>query len=739
MINSKEKLKKLKINDKVIKEIVKNAALKEKLINLIDKLDIDQIDKKAGNLIYDIGSSSKIKDEHKERLGRYVLEGKIVSKIQILEYLNYMKEEVDFDFQDAKLGSFEESIGVGVNYTEEEINDFVENFVDENIDKISVNPFDKTLMNSLRSEMKFACQKTLIKLYNEHTKKYKGKKSKKKEKKKKQAHVEGVAMDDDQADELVRSYKIKKLIARDMMESLNSKKHIEAHRERTKGLIITRFPPEPNGYLHIGHCKAMRFNFKVAQDHGGYTNLRFDDTNPEKESLEFIDKIIEGVRWMGYTPKQILYASDYFPQIYNYAVELIKKGKAFVCHLNQEDGKALREDRKPSPYRDRPIEENIREFELMKAGFYEEGDCVLRAKIDYKHPNPTMRDPVIYRIMYVAHPHIGDKWCIYPLYDFVHSISDSIEDITHSLCTLEFEIRRDIYYWSLNELDLYKPYVWEYSRLNLSNNVLSKRKLIKMVQGKIVDGWDDPRLLTLDGMKRRGYPAEAINYFCDLISVTRRGNSNVLNFQLFEYYMRKNLNPISSHAFCVFDPIEVVIKNLSEEMVLSPDNFKYKLNVSNSVYVDRNDVKQEDDPKFYGMAPNKIVRLRFGPFLKVLSVGPNQVVAEIVEVADFKKIKGNLHWVDVNNALTCEVREYSVPFKTKFPGKDTGNFLDDFDHDSKQIYQNAKISRNILESLSVEDKLQFERKGYYSLDYDTDLKIKKLVFNQIVSLKKKKI
>ncbi len=298
--------------------------------------------------------------------------------------------------------------------------------------------------------------------------------------------------------------KLFSLIARDMKSSLNPPEILKKHLEFTGGKVLTRFPPEPNGYLHIGHAKAMRFSFLSAKNNGGNCYLRYDDTNPEKETQEFIVNIEENVRWLGYEPWKITYASEYFEDLYNLAVELIKRGKAYVCDQSKEELADYRKKKMDSPYRNRPAEENLKLFEMMRQGRFEEKQCCLRMKIDNKHPNPCMRDPVAYRIKYAPHPHVGNKWCIYPTYDYTHCLNDSLENITHSLCTLEFEIRRDSYYWLLEALDLYRPFVWEYSRLNLTKNVLSKRKLTQLVNEKKVNGWDDPRLLTVNGLRRRG-------------------------------------------------------------------------------------------------------------------------------------------------------------------------------------------------------------------------------------------
>ena len=446
---------------------------------------------------------------------------------------------------------------------------------------------------------------------------------------------------------------------------------------------------------------------------------------------------------MGYTPKHITFASDNFDKIYQVALRLIKEGKAFVCKLPKEEAKRLREAKEPSPYRSAAPEANLAEFLKMKAGFYAEGEACLRAKIDFANPNTTLRDPVLYRIKYAPHPHIGDKWCIYPLYDFVHSLCDSFEDITHSLCTLEFEGRRDLYYWSLNELNLYKPYVWEYSRLNISYNVVSKRKLLRLINLKLVDGWDDPRLFTIVGIRRRGYPPEAINNFCDLISVSRRGNDNVIQYSVLEHCIRQYLFEHAPYTFAVLEPVELELTNLTEKLPVQHTEFGYPFSCGPVNYVEKADVRLVDGKDFYGIAPGKVVRLKFGPFVRITEVredgqGGFRVKGEVVadgEVANYKKVKGVLHFIEKSEALDCEVRVYDRLFTTEFPGDATGDFLDDYNKDSKKIIKNAKINKGLLSQLKPDSRFQFERLGYFFLDPDSRLETKSLVFNKIVSLK----
>jgi glutaminyl-tRNA synthetase len=412
------------------------------------------------------------------------------------------------------------------------------------------------------------------------------------------------------------------IIGRDIEAARNSEDVLKKHRAATGGKIMTRFPPEPNGYLHIGHAKAMRFNFTFAKENGGMTYLRYDDTNPVKENQEFIDNIRNCVEWLGYKPFKITFASDYFQELYDLACELIKRGKAYVDHCSKPEIKEQRNKMIESPYRNRSVEENLKLFNSMRQGRFAENECCLRMKIDMTHVNPNMRDPVAYRIRYVPHPHAGDKWCIYPTYDYTHCINDSLENITHSLCTLEFENRRESYYWLLEALDLYKPMVWEYSRLNLTYTVLSKRKLEKLVGERVVTDWEDPRMPTVLGLRRRGYTPSMINDFAAEIGVSRKGNDNVTSIRLLEHYARKELDVIAPRTFGVQDPVLLEIVNFDEvankdfEAPLFPaDKTKgtqiYKL--SRRVFIDEEDFSVESKKGFFGLTPEQPVCLKYGP------------------------------------------------------------------------------------------------------------------------------
>lgn len=752
-----EFLKGLSLDEKAIADVLKNSKLTLMLVDIGQALKITKLEKKQGNLFYALVSNgiSFMSKEYFLLIGRYIADGKIASNAQLDEAIAFYKENPHADTKDAALVKrFEERSGIGVSYTKEQTEEYVKRFVKENEREIAKKPKQPALLQKLKDGLKFADFKLLMSIYDAESKNVDPALAKEEpakapeatDKKKPAAEQEDAETAQKKAEEeekaLLIKYKTDKFLARDLGWSLNDPEVLLKHKQRTNDKVITRFPPEPNGYLHIGHCKAVRFSFKVAQDYDGYTYLRYDDTNPESESQEYIDTIRESVEWLGYKPRYITYASDNFQKIYEVAIQLIKLGKAYVCKLSKEDAKKHREEGLPSPYRDTAPEVNLKEFQLMKAGFYAEKEVCLRAKIDYLNPNPTLRDPTIYRIKYTPHPHLGNKWCIYPLYDFVHSLCDSFEDITHSLCTLEFEGRRELYYWSLNQLNMYKPFVWEYSRLNITNNVLSKRKVLDLLKRKLVDGWDDPRLFTVVGMRRRGYPAEAINNFCDLISVTRRGNDNVVQFNVLEHCIRQYLLEHAPKTFAVIEPALLEITN-AVSSPLDKSALCHQISIGKQVYVEKNDVKLADNKDFYGIAPGKIVRLKYGPFVKINTVeedgkGSFLVKGEVIpqeSIENIKKVKGVLHFVEKDHSVNCEIREYDKLFNAEFPGDKTGSIIDDFNHNSKRVFRNSKIWKDFAAKLTKDGKYQFERLGFFSVDYDSDLEAKRYVFNKTVSLK----
>ncbi|RKY80821.1 glutamine--tRNA ligase, partial [candidate division KSB1 bacterium] len=449
------------------------------------------------------------------------------------------------------------------------------------------------------------------------------------------------------------------------------------------GRVHTRFPPEPNGYLHIGHAKSICLNFGLAAEYGGWCNLRFDDTNPSKEEIEYVNSIIEDVRWLGFDwGDRLFYTSDYFEQLYQYAVQLIKKGKAYVCDLSPEQIKEYRgtltEPGKESPYRNRSVEENLDLFQRMRAGEFEDGSRVLRAKIDMASGNLNMRDPVIYRILHATHHRTGDKWCIYPMYDFAHCLSDSIEGITHSICTLEFEDHRPLYDWFLDELNVHHPRQIEFARLNLSYTVLSKRKLLELVEGGYVTGWDDPRMPTISGLRRRGYTPESIRNFCERIGVAKR--DSIVDIALLEHSIREDLNKRAPRVMGVLHPLKVIIDNYPEDQVEEleainnpedPTMGTRKVPFSRILYIERDDFRENPPKKFFRLAPGREVRLRYAYYITCVGVVKDENTGEVVELhctydpetrggwaPDGRKVKGTLHWVSAPHALEAEVRLY---------------------------------------------------------------------------------
>ena len=534
-------------------------------------------------------------------------------------------------------------------------------------------------------------------------------------------------------------------------EDLRSGKH--------KGRVHTRFPPEPNGYLHIGHAKSICLNFGLAQEYGGKCNLRFDDTNPTKEEMEYVESIMADVKWLGFDwEDRLFFASDYFGQLYDYAVQLIKAGKAYVDDLSSDE---IREYRgtltrpgKNSPYRDRPVEENLDLFRRMRDGEFPDGSRVLRAKIDMSSPNINLRDPVMYRILHATHHRTGDKWCIYPMYDWAHGQSDSIEGITHSLCTLEFESHRPLYDWFVEELGIYAPQQIEFARLSLNYTVMSKRKLLKLVRDKHVSGWDDPRMPTLSGLRRRGYTPEAIRNFSEMIGLAK-ANSTVDIAQL-EYAVREDLNKRALRMMAVLNPLKLVIENYPEdkveelEAVNNPEDESAGTRMvpfSRELYIDREDFEEHPPKKYFRLAPGKEVRLKHAYYVICTRV-IKDAAGNITEVhcthdpatrggwsQDGRKVKGTVQWVSARHAVNAEVRLYDHLFTRANPddNKDGGDFLDYLNPDSLQVIKEAKMEP-ALAAAKTGDLYQFLRIGYFVPD-SADSRPDHLVFNRTVSLK----
>ena len=524
---------------------------------------------------------------------------------------------------------------------------------------------------------------------------------------------------------------------------------------RFGGEVITRFPPEPNGYLHIGHAKSMCLNFGLADKYGGRCHMRFDDTNPAKEEEEFVESILEDVRWLGWDWGEHLYfASDYFDELHDYAIDLIKKGKAYVDDLDQEQIRKYRgtltEPGVESPFRDRSIDDNLALFRGMKEGEFEEGTKVLRAKIDMASGNINMRDPVLFRILKTPHHRTGEQWVIYPMYDFTHGQSDSIEGVTHSICTMEYEDHRPLYDWFLDALDVYHPQQIEFARLNLSNTVLSKRKLIQLVREGHVGGWDDPRMPTLAGLRRRGYTPESIRNFCEQVGVAKR--QNVIDIAMLEHAVRDDLNRRAPRALAVLRPLKVVIENYPEGKVENldainnpedPDAGTRKLPFSRELYIERDDFMEDPPRKFFRLGPGREVRLRYGYFITCTDVIKDDA-GEVIELRctydpetrggqapDGRRVRGTIHWVSAEHAVGAEVRLYDHLFTSERPDDDD-DFMTTLNPDSLEVVPNAKVEPSLADVVPGE-KFQFERLGYFAVDPDS--RPGALVFNRTVTLR----
>ncbi|HEY6625672.1 MAG TPA: glutamine--tRNA ligase/YqeY domain fusion protein [Ignavibacteriaceae bacterium] len=533
-------------------------------------------------------------------------------------------------------------------------------------------------------------------------------------------------------------------------EDLKTGKHTKIH---------TRFPPEPNGYLHIGHAKSICLNFGLAIDYNGLCNLRFDDTNPTKEEQEYVDSIKEDIKWLGFDwQNREYYASDYFDQLYEYAIKLIKKGKAYVDSLNADQIREYRgtptEAGKESPYRNRSAEENFQMFEEMKNGKYKEGELVLRAKIDMASPNLNMRDPVMYRILHKSHHRTGNKWCIYPMYDWAHGQSDSIERITHSLCTLEFENHRPLYDWFVQELEIYPPRQIEFARLNLSYTIMSKRKLLSLVEGKYVDGWDDPRMPTISGLRRRGYTPESIRNFSERVGMAKR--ENTIDVSLLEFSVREDLNLKAKRVMAVLNPLKVVITNYPDEQteeleaVNNPEDHSMgtrTLPFSKEIFIDKDDFREVPPPKFHRLSLGKEVRLRYAYIISCDEVIKDKISGEVIELrctyfpdtksgsgTSSKKAKGTIHWVSAQHAFEAEVRLYDRLFSVEDPeGEEGKEFTEFLNPSSLEILNNCKLEPSLKNALAGE-KFQFERTGYFCVDTKYS-KENSPVFNRIVTLR----
>ena len=528
------------------------------------------------------------------------------------------------------------------------------------------------------------------------------------------------------------------------------------------GRVVTRFPPEPNGYLHIGHAKSICLNFGIAaENEGGVCHLRFDDTNPSREDVEYVDSIMEDVRWLGWDwGDNLFYASDYFEQIFEYAVQLIKDGKAYVCDLTAQEMREYRgtliDPGKDSPYRERSIEENMDLFQQMRDGEFEDGSKTLRAKIDMASPNVNLRDPVMYRILRAEHHRTGSQWCIYPSYDFAHGQSDSIERITHSVCTLEFEDHRPLYDWFLDSLNVYHPQQIEFARLSLSYTMLSKRRLLELVEKGLVSGWNDPRMPTISGLRRRGYTPRSIRNFCDRIGVAKRDST--VELAMLEHTLREDLNQTSPRVMAVLHPLRVVIDNYPEgqsqefEAVNNPEDPSMgsrKVPFSKVIYVEQDDFREDPPRRFYRLSPGREVRLRYACYITCTDVVKDEKTGEVVELhctydpeslggssPDGRRVQATLHWVSEAHAVEAEVRLYEHLFTSDDPGRDELDGDDDsngLNPDSLTVLASCKLEPS-LAGATPGNRYQFERQGYFCVD-SVDSTDEKLVFNRTVSLR----
>ena len=539
--------------------------------------------------------------------------------------------------------------------------------------------------------------------------------------------------------------------------------HDDLGTDKYGGRVHTRFPPEPNGYLHIGHAKSICLNFGLAADYKGLCNLRFDDTNPIKEEDEYVESIIEDVRWLGFDwQDRLYYASDYFEQMFDYAVQLIQKGEAFVCDLSSEEIREYRgtltQPGRESPFRNRSIEENLDLFQRMRAGEFPDGSRVLRAKIDMSAPNLNLRDPVVYRILRAPHHRTGDTWCVYPMYDWAHGLEDSIERITHSICTLEFEDHRPLYDWYLEQLDVYRPQQIEFARLNLTYTVMSKRKLLDLVLTGQVNGWDDPRMPTISGLRRRGYTPESIRNFCERIGVAKR--DSMVDLALLEYFIREDLNKRAPRVMGVLHPLRVVIENYPEgqteelDAINNPEDpgaGTRKIPFSRELYIEQQDFMEDPPKKFFRLTPGREVRLRYSYFIKCTDVVKDPKTGEVIELRctydpathggdapDGRKVKATLHWVSASHAIEAEIRLYNHLFTLEDPntGEEGKDFKDFLNPESLITMPHCRVEPG-LKQAAAGTRFQFERQGYFCTTPSelTTSTSEKLIFNRTVTLK----
>lgn len=736
------------IDPKRAKESTTNSKLTEALLSTLKQAQsYEGTDLKSiVNLLYTLASTlSPEASIHRNTVVSYIVTGKL-DKLKLEHAINYLKK-LGGDTLD--IPTFEKEAGIGITITKEdikrEVSIYLENIKGELEEQKYAYPINNILA-TLREKIKFASPKDVKEEVDAQLLSLLGPKVN--DGKKSVPKKLSVPKPEKNA---ANEPAIKELITfPDPRENKQrTPELLEAHLKATEGKVVCRFPPEPNGYLHVGHAKSMNLNFSYPKKSGGYTYLRYDDTNPEAEKLEYIQSIEEDVAWLGHKPWKITYSSDYFPQLYDFAIQLIKSGKAYVDHQTPDEIKEYREKKMESPWRNRPIEESLKLFEDMKNGKFEEGKATLRMKMDMQSDNTVMRDLIAYRIKYTPHPHVGDKWCIYPSYDYTHCIIDSLENITHSLCTLEFEVRRESYNRLLDDLGIYKPLVWEYSRLNITNTVLSKRKLIKLVTGGYVSGWDDPRMPTIKGFRRRGFTPDSINDFCDRIGITR--NENFINYKLLEQCVREDLEKKANRALGVLEPLKVEITNWEGgvKLISAPlhpkdaSRGKREVPISKIIYIEKQDFRLEDIKGYKRLAPGQEVGLlHAGYTIKCTDVIKDAAgnVSELkvtVNTSPTSKPRGFINWVAEpspgQEPHKVDVRLYDVLFKSEQPNT-SENWLDDLNPNSLVI--TTCYVEPALANSKVGDSYQFERIGFFCVDVDSTSE--KNVWNRIVTLKEAK-
>ncbi|XP_068643603.1 glutamine--tRNA ligase-like [Aristolochia californica] len=767
---------KIGLDERTARNTLANAKVTASLTAVIHEAGVvDGCNKTVGNLLYMVATkfpASALK--HRPTMLQYVVSSKIKNPTQLEAALSFLGTVGSESFN---IDDFEEACGVGVNVSAEQIECAVVEVLNENKEAILEQRYRINVGNlcgQVRKKQPWADAKIVKQmiddklhgLLGERTTADDEKPSRKKKEKPVKEQVVAINNSSAQSsEEELNPFTIFPQPEENMKVHTeiyfsngsiwrphNTKQKLERHLAVTGGKVFTRFPPEPNGYLHIGHAKAMFVDFGLAKERDGCCYLRFDDTNPEAEKKEYIDHIEEIVQWMGWKPFKITYTSDYFQDLYDLAVELIRRGHAYVDHQLPEEIKEYREKKMNSPWRERPIEESLKLFDDMRKGKIDEGKATLRMKQDMQSDNYNMYDLIAYRIKFTPHPRAGDKWCIYPSYDYAHCIVDSLENITHSLCTLEFETRRASYYWLLEALDLYHPYVWEYSRLNVTNTVMSKRKLNRLVTEKWVDGWDDPRLMTLAGLRRRGLTPASVNAFVRGIGITRSDNS-LIRLDRLEYHIREEMNRTASRTMVVLRPLKVLITNMEGGSMLHLDakvwpdaladdvSTSYKVPFTNVVYIEHSDFRIKDSKDYFGLAPGKSVLLRYAFPIKCTEVIYGDDKETILEIrAEYdpskkSKPKGVLHWVAQpspgTDPLKIEVRLFDKLFKSENPAE-LDDWLADLNPLSKEVIPEAYAVPSLCSAV-MGDKFQFERLGYFAVDPDSTPE--KLVFNRTVTLR----